>query len=99
MSSISSSSRTSVRAERDLGHRAIEDAVDASRRRPGEFALHHALAAVARALEQRQQGLRAARQLGDAAAQRLIGTETQQGLRGGVQVADVQARDPAETRW
>ena len=55
MSSISSSSRTFVGTESYLRHGAVEDAVDAARRRPGEFALHDALPALARAIEQRQQ--------------------------------------------
>ncbi len=33
------------------GHRAIEDAVEAAGRRPGQFAQHHALAALPGALE------------------------------------------------
>jgi hypothetical protein len=40
-------------AEGYLRDRAIEDPIDASGRRPRELALHHALAAVTRALEQR----------------------------------------------
>ena len=46
--------------EPDLRDRAIEDPVDAARRRPGEFALHHAFAALPGAFEQGQQGLGAA---------------------------------------
>ena len=60
-------------AESHLRHGAIEDAVHPSRGRPREFALHHAFAALARAIEQRQQALGAARQFGDGTAQRLIG--------------------------
>ena len=89
MSSISSNSRI-VLPECNLRDRAVENAVDSARAGPRQFALHHALAALARAIEQRQQGLGAARQFGDAPAQRLIGAEAQQGLRRGVQVLDVQ---------
>ena len=77
-------------ADGDFGHGAIEDSVDASGRRPGQFALHHALAALPGALEQRQQRLRAAREFGDPPAERLIGPEPQQCLRGGIQVVDLQ---------
>ena len=38
-------------AERDFGDRAIENPVDAARGGPRQFALHHALAALPRALE------------------------------------------------
>ena len=55
----------------------------------GEFALDHSLAAVARTVEQRQQGLGTASQFRDAPAERLVGTQTEQGLRGGVQIIHV----------
>jgi hypothetical protein len=42
-----------VLPERYLSHRAVEDAVDSARRRPGKFALHDTFAALARAVEQR----------------------------------------------
>ena len=48
-----------LHADADFGDRAIEDSVDASGRRPGEFPLHHIVPAEPRALEQRQQRLRA----------------------------------------
>ena len=55
-----------------------------------KFPLHHALAAVPRALEQGQQRLGAAGELGDPPAECLIGPEPEQGLRGRIQVSDLQ---------
>ena len=52
-------------AHEHLSHRTIEDAVHASRGRPRKLALHDAFTALARALEHRQQTLRAARQFSD----------------------------------
>ena len=72
MSSISSSSRQIVLPEGDLRDGAVEDAVDSARRRPRQFALDHSLAPLARAVEQGHEGFGAARQLGDASAERLI---------------------------
>ncbi len=76
-------------SQSDLRHRAIQDAVDAARRRPGEFALHDALAALTGSFEQRQQGFGASRQFRDAPAERLIGPHAEQGLRGRVQIEDL----------
>lgn len=77
--------------ERYLSDGAVEDAVDSTRCRPRKFALHDSFASLARAVEQRQQGLSAARELHDAAAQCLIGSHAKQGLRGRIQIADMQA--------
>ena len=61
MSSISSSSPFASPPQRDFGDRAIEDAVDAARCGPRQLPLHHALAPLPGALEQRQERLGAAR--------------------------------------
>ena len=90
MSSISSSKPSTVLPQGQLRYGAVEDAIDAARRRPGEFALYHSLAALARAIEQRHQGLGAACQVRDAAAERLIAAQSQQCLRGGIQIEDSQ---------
>ena len=73
-----------------LRYGAVEDAIDPARRRPGEFALHHSLAAQARAVEERHQGLGAACKFRDAAAECLIAAQPQQCLRGGVQIENPQ---------
>ena len=79
-----------VLPERYLSDGAVEDAIDSARRRPGKFALHDSLAPLARAVEQRQQGFRTAAEFGNAAAESLVGTEAQQGLRGGIQILHMQ---------
>src|ERR1700723_1526497 len=77
-------------SESDLSDGAVENTIDSARRRPRQFALYHRLTSLPRAIEQRQQGLGAARQFGDAPAECLVGTQAQQGLRGGIQIAYVQ---------
>src|SRR5450631_707065 len=73
----------------DLSNRAVEYAVDSTRRGPGQLTLNDALAARPGTFEEVLQGLGAARKFDERPAERLIGTQAQQGLTGGIQVVDV----------
>ena len=79
-----------IGTDRHLRDRAVEDSIDAARPRPREFALHDALAARARTIEQGQQRFGAARQFVDRPAERLIRTQCDQSLGGRVQIIDTQ---------
>ncbi len=77
-------------SHRHLGHRTVEDAVHTAGGRPRQFALHHAFTAQACAFEQHQQRFGAAREFGEATAERLIGAETEQRLRSRIQIGNMQ---------